>query len=97
MAKKAKLTEDKYIALCNNLNKEIENAYAAIKGLNSSYNALLKGDSEGPYWNGSTAKTFYTTAKRNLDNDITAYREAVEAWEKLRDRYAVLIRKGYFK
>ena len=97
MAKKAKLTEDKYINLCNNLNKEIENAYDALKGLSTNYNALLKGDSEGPYWNGSSAKTFYTTAKRNLDNDITAYKEAVEAWQKLVDRYITLLRKGYFK
>ena len=96
MAKKGKLTEDKYVTLCNNLNKEIENAYQAIKGLNDNYTAIMKGDSDGPYWNGKTAQDFYKTAKKNLDNDIVAYKEAVDAWEKLRDRYATLLRKNYF-
>ena len=57
----------------------------------------MKGDSEGPYWNGSSAKSFYTTAKGNLNNDITAYKEATEAWAKIELRYINLLRKGYFK
>ena len=96
MAKSAKITEDQYIALCNNINTEIENAYQAIKGLNTNYSALLKGDNDGPYWNGATAKSFYATAKNNLNNDIVAYQEAAEAWTKLRSRYVTLCKKGYF-
>ena len=97
MAKNAKITEDQYIKLCNDLNAQIENAYQAIKGLSDNLNALMKGDSEGPYWNGSSAKSFYTTAKGNLNNDITAYQEATEAWAKIELRYINLLRKGYFK
>ena len=94
---KAKITEDQYIKLCNSIRDDIEVAYQQIKGLSQSYNALLKGDSEGPYWNGATAKSFYTTAKANLNNDIKAYKEATEAWSKLYNRYINLLRKGYFK
>lgn len=97
MAKgKAKITEDQYIKLCNDLHTEIENAYQAIKGLSTSYNTLLKGDSEGPYWNGSSARSFFGTAKANLDNDIKAYKEAAEAWDKLYNRYIGLLKKNYF-
>lgn len=97
MASKAKITEDQYIKLCNDLNDQIEKAYQALKGLSGNLNALMKGDSEGPYWNGSSAKSFYTTAKGNLNNDITAYKEATEAWAKIELRYINLLRKGYFK
>ncbi len=93
----AKITEDQYIKLCNDLNGDIETAYASLKDLSNNLNALMKGDSEGPYWNGSSAKAFYTTAKGNLNNDITAYKEATEAWSKLELRYINLLRKGYFK
>lgn len=97
MAKKGKITEDQYIKLCNDLNTQIENAYQALKGLSDNLTALMKGDSDGPYWNGSSAKSFYTTAKGNLNNDITAYKEATEAWAKIELRYINLLRKGYFK
>ncbi len=97
MAKDAKITEDQYIKLCNDFNTQIENAYQAIKGLNINLNALMKGDSEGPYWNGSSAQAFYKTARGNLNNDITAYKEATQAWARLELRYINLLRKGYFK
>ena len=86
--KKKKITEDEYIELCNGLNSDIEKAYQAIKGLSTNTTKMMKGDSEGPYWNGAKAKSFYKTAQANLKNDIKAYEEAVEAWKKLRARYA---------
>ena len=94
--KKAKIKEDQYIKLCNDLNTQIENAYQQIKGLSQNLNALMKGNSEGPYWNGKNALEFYKTAKGNLNNDITAYKEATEAWAKLELRYINLLRRQRF-
>ena len=54
MAKK-KITEDQYIKLCNDLNADLEKAYQAIKDLRDNLNSLMKGDEEGPYWNGASA------------------------------------------
>jgi hypothetical protein len=96
MGKNAKISEKDYITLCNNINKQIEAAYKAIKGLHDNYNALLKGDKEGPYWNGALASGFYRDAKANLDNAIKAYDDAVKAWEKLRDRYTAMLRGRLF-
>jgi len=97
MGKNAKLSESAYISLVNNINKELENAYKAIKTLRDNYKALLAGDKEGPFWNGATASTFYKTAKSNLDNAINAYGEGAAAWAKLREYYITLLRKGIFK
>ena len=94
--KKSKITAQDYIKLCNNINTEIDNAYKALKELNSAWTTMMKGDDAGPYWNGSVAVKFYKTAKNNLDHDITAYKEAVEAWQALLDRYDRLALKGYF-
>jgi len=96
MGKNSKITEKDYVTLCNNINKEIEAAYKAIKGLHDNYTALLKGDKEGPYWNGAVAANFYKNAKGNLDNAIKAYEDAVKAWEKLRDRYIAMLRAKIF-
>lgn len=97
MAIKTNVSEDQYINLCNNLNDEIENAYQALKSINKNLTVLMTGDKEGPYWNGLTAKSFYSSAKANIVNDIKAYKEACDAWTKLEERYINLLRKGYFK
>lgn len=97
MAKDSKITESEYVKLCNNINTQIDNCYKGLKCLHDNYTALLKGDGEGPFWNGSVASGFYKTAKANLDHDIEAYDAAVKAWEKLRDRYITLLRSGQFK
>jgi len=96
MAQK-KVSEEKYIKMCNDLNDHIEKAYQAMKELNTNFNALMKGDSEGPYWNGSSAKAFYTETKNNLNNSIAIYKEATEVWASLELRYINLLRKGYFR
>ena len=96
MAQK-KVSEEKYIKICNDLNNNIENAYQALKELNTNLNALMRGDLEGPYWNGASAKAFYTESKSNLNNNIVAYKEATEVWATLELRYINLLRKGYFR
>lgn len=92
-----KVTEEKYIKICNDLNDQIEKAYQALKELNTNLNTLMTGDSEGPYWNGSSAKLFYIEAKNNMNSNIVAYKEATEVWAALELRYINLLRKGYFR
>ena len=92
----AKIKEEEYIKLVNTLGTELENAYAGMKGLHDAYEALLKGDNDGPYWNGSSAKSFYKTARNNLNNSIEAYKEAAQNWETLYNKYQKLKSKGYF-
>ncbi len=94
--KKKKLSNDEYVKLCDNVNKEIENIYQALKGLNTTLNSLMKGDGEDPYWNGPQALRYFNSAKSNMDNNIKAYNEACQAWNKLYNRYITLSQKGYF-
>jgi hypothetical protein len=93
----AKLSRQEYVALCDNLNKEIENAYQAIKGLSDTYKEMMEGDGQVAHWSGATALAFFNKAKGNLDNAITAYNEATDAWVKLYNRYMKLLEKSYFK
>ena len=65
----AKITEDQYIKLCNDLNGYIETAYASLKDLSNNLNALMKGDSEGPYWNGSLAYNWVSNCLAHIDHD----------------------------
>ena len=94
---KKKITEDQYIKLCNDLNADLEKAYQAIKDLRDNLNGLMKGDEEGPYWNGASAKAAYFEAKISLNNAISIYKEAAEAWSKIELRYILLLREGYFR
>lgn len=97
MAKKiVKLTESEYIKIVNNINSELGNAYSYIEGLNKCLNALMTGDSQGPYWNGRMASEFYKQAQKNIKNDISVYNSAAKDWETLYDRYIKLIKKNYF-
>lgn len=96
MLKKMTLSSTEYTKLIKNLETELLTSYQAIKGLHDNYEALLKGDSEGPYWNGATALTFYNRAKRNLDNDIVAYNSVYKLYDKIVQRNKRLFQKGYF-
>lgn len=96
MAKNMLLSAGEYAALIKKLNNELLNSYQAMRGLHDNYESLMKGDSSGPYWNGSTALSFYKRAKSNLDNDIIAYNAVYKLYDKIVQRNNRLYKKGYF-
>ena len=95
--KTTKLDEKSYVTLCNNLNVQLNAAYGYMADLSKAMKIMLKGDGTDPYWGGAPAINFFRSGKANIDHDIVAYKESVEAWQRLRDRYLVLLKKGYFK
>ena len=80
----------------NNVNAEIENIYQGMLGLQKTINSLMNGDGEDPYWNGPQAMRYFNGAKRYMDNNISAYKEACQAWNKLYNRYLTLLNGKYF-
>ncbi len=89
------LHSSEYDKLVKQFGTELTNAYKAMKGLQANYQALMKGDSRGPYWNGAVALQFYKAARSNMDKDIVAYNAVFKIYKKLMDRQSNLIRKGY--
>jgi len=83
-----------YDKLIKQFGDELRNAYKAMNGLQKNYQALMKGDSNGPYWNGAAALRFYKSAKSNMDKDIIAYNAVFKIYKKLMDRQTTLLRKG---
>lgn len=55
--------------------------------LSATLNRMLKGDANGPYWNGRKAGQFYKKALGNLKNDIADYKRAYQACNKFAVQY----------
>jgi len=86
MAKVVALNEKEYDKLIEKFGTELKNAYKAMEGLKKNYEALMRGDSNGPYWNGAAALRFYKTAKNNLAKDIMAYKEVYKIYSALHNK-----------
>lgn len=94
MGKKAKLSFDDLEQMLVELNTEMEKLYQQIKNVSTNLNTLMKGDSNGPYWNGAVAKSFYNGAVKNLNENLYgAYKEASEFYDELYKRRNKLIRQ----
>ncbi len=65
-----------------NLSKSMNYLSIEIKKLSNCLNEMMKGNSDGPYWNGKQAKSFYNKAVANLRHDIADY---TAAYDKLND------------
>ena len=95
--KSVALNEKEYDKLIEKFGLELKNSYKAMKGLKTNYEALMKGDANGPYWNGAAALRFYKTAKNNLAKDIAAYNAVFKIYSALhekRDSWKVKLFKG---
>jgi hypothetical protein len=77
---------DKYEKLLNEL-------YNEMKSFNSDFQSLLKGDNEGPYWNGSSAVKVYQKAKINADKNLEAYDALCTVYNSLKEARAKLAAK----
>lgn len=73
-----------------NINTSLTNLSKEIKNLSAYLDTMMKGNSDGPYWNGKTAKTFYTKAVGNLKNDIADYRSAYKKLNAIAIKYEKL-------
>ncbi len=47
-----------------------------LQSLSANVNAMMIGNTEGPYWNGNKAMRFYKKAIGNLENNIKDYESA---------------------
>ena len=59
-----------------NINANMVSLANELKRLSANINAMMVGDTEGPYWNGNKAKRFYNKAISNLKNNIDDYSKA---------------------
>lgn len=79
-----------------NVNSYMVKLADELKSLSSNINAMMKGDKNGPYWNGEDAVAFYRIAKGNLTHDIENYTSARAKLEALGTIYE-LVAAGYKK
>ncbi len=86
-----KIDKTKLYQNVTNINKALVSLSKEIKSLNSNLNLMMKGDSDGPYWNGKAADKFYTKAVANLKNDIEDYNSAFQRLQNIADKYNNLI------
>lgn len=62
----------------NNMNQSMKNLAENFKKLSTNLNLMMKGDADGPYWNGTKAQKFYSKATKNLVNDLADYGSALD-------------------
>jgi len=86
-----KIDKTKLYQNVTNINKALVSLSKEIKSLNSNLNLMMKGDADGPYWNGQAADKFYTKAVANLKNDIEDYNSAFQRLQNIADKYNNLI------
>ena len=58
-----------------------------LKNLHDNLNALMTGDSDGPYWNGNKATVFYKKACANIKNDIDDYSDAFNKFSRIANAF----------
>ena len=79
----AKIDIPVFINYCNYLAVYLDSAYKDIKEISLNLRDLMKGDKEGPYWNGYLAKKTFNQIRRNVEIDVDDYNDAVKVWEAL--------------
>ena len=75
-----------------NINTALTSLSKEIKNLSTYLDTMMKGNSDGPYWNGASAKTFYTKAVANLKNDIVDYKTAYNKLNAIAVKYEKLVK-----
>jgi hypothetical protein len=59
------------------------------------YEFVLRGDDDGPYWNGKLAKKFFHESTTNIKNNCAAYEALYKVYKALVDKRDKLVRLGY--
>lgn len=71
------------LAEIKTMNNTLHRIYNALQGLSANVKGMMKGDQDGPYWNGADAETFYKKAIKNLANNAKDYEAAYNMVNKL--------------
>ena len=77
----------------NRIDPVLTKVYNCIKKLNEDLNIMMKGDSSGPYWEGSSAMMFYEDAVKNMKNDILNYNKSRKICAEDVERLDKLLKK----
>ncbi len=99
MAKKTSATvKDKKLlkSYVTQINAEMKILAGEIKKLSENLDKMMKGEKDGPFWNGEDAQTFFKVAVANLKHDIDDYVTAKEKLDALGELYE-LVNLGYKK
>ena len=69
------------------MNSQFKKLETDMKNLRSALDTMMKGDADGPYWNGEAAQVFYTQGVKNYKNNITEYNNAFKKIDSLAGAY----------
>lgn len=69
------------------LNSEMVKLQKDLTMLSKTLDRMLKGDTNGPFWNGRKAGQFYKKAVGNLKNDIADYKRAYKVCNNFAIKY----------
>ena len=78
------------------INAEMAALAEEMQKLSDNLNKMMKGDANGPYWNGEDAAAFYYMARKNVSNNIIDYSTARDKLDYLGELYE-LVHGGYKK
>lgn len=87
-----KINKKKLKTNISNINTELNSLAKEMKKLSEYLEAMMKGNSDGPYWNGASAKTFYTKAVTNVSNNISDYKAAYNKLNAIAVKYESLVK-----
>ncbi len=91
MANNVKIDKKKLYTNINNVDIAMKSLANEIKKLSNNINAMMKGNADGPYWNGTAANRYYDKAIDNLKNDIADYKAAYNQLFNISDKYQELV------
>jgi len=69
--------------------------HAELRKVHDHYEFVLKGDDDGPYWNGKVAKKFFKESTTNIKNNCEAYAALYKVYAALVAKRDKLVGKGY--
>ena len=76
-----------------NINTYLKGLANELQKLSSNLDTMMKGNADGPYWNGQAAKSFYSKAVGNIKNDIVDYKAAYNKLNSIAVKYENLAKK----
>jgi len=83
MAKKVTLSTKEYDKLISKFGSLLSQIEKELQKTHMHFAALMRGDADGPYWNGGSAIKFYKLAKTNYSKNTEAYNALLLVYNKL--------------
>lgn len=76
------------------LNKIMSHLESEMLFLSNDVKTMIKGNEDGPYWNGAKAVKFYKNAKKNYDNNVVDFAKSVKNLHEVAYRTEETLRHG---